>query len=79
MDEIVEVNNEGESDSWKSCCLIVDKRAVQYFSTLSIITGIIIFCIFQLIEVQDCPTQSTYVALLTMLIGIIAPSPKFHD
>ena len=79
MNEIVEVNDDAHSDRWKYCCIVVDKRAVQYFSTLTIISGIMIFCIFQLNEVEDCPTQSTYLALLTMLIGLIAPSPKFHD
>jgi hypothetical protein len=73
------IDVENEDNRWKSCCLDVDRRAVQYFSQLSIIAGTMIFCIYQLIEIPTCEGQQAYIGLLTMLIGILVPSPKFID
>ena len=69
------INHEIE-DTWESCCLKVDKRAVQYFTQMGIIAGVMIFAIVQLSDPNtDCGKEATYMGLLTMMIGLIIPSP----
>jgi hypothetical protein len=66
-------------DTWKSCCMVLDRRAVMYFTQIVIIGGTMSFCISQLYRDGTCETHQTYLGLLTMLIGILIPNPKFND
>lgn len=63
------------NDRWQSCCFTCDKRVITYFTQVGVITGIIIFCMVQLVNHESCEYQTTYVGLLTLLVGLIIPSP----
>lgn len=63
---------------WKSCCLSADKSFVMYITQLSMILLVICFCIAQLVTKSDCATQTTYVGLLTLLVGLVIPSPAIR-
>ena len=45
---------------WKSMCITADKSAIQYFTTISIITGIMGFCIYKLSTDESCAGQPAY-------------------
>ena len=77
IDHTLETENKKNDNTWKSMCLTMDRRAVQYFTQISIIAGIMCFCILQLASDDRCESQQLYIGLLTLLIGVIAPSPKF--
>ena len=62
---------------WRSMCLTMDKNAVQYFTTIGIITGIMGFSIYKLSTNESCESQTAYMGLLTLLLGILSPSPVF--
>lgn len=63
-------------DIWRSCCgLLIDRRLLTYLAQLLIIILIISFCIVQLIRLEECSGQQAYLGLLTLLIGILCPSP----
>jgi len=64
------------NDTW-GCCSgsKIDKRATVYFTQISIIVLTLAFCIYQLINLDSCEAQTTYIALLTLLIGLVFPSP----
>jgi hypothetical protein len=51
-----------------------NKRAVQYFSQISIISFIIMFNIYQLLTLHECSSQVPYMSLLTFLIGLLCPN-----
>jgi hypothetical protein len=68
-----------ENNQWHSCCLVLDRRAVQYFTQMTIIAAVMLFTIYQLCTIETCESQSVYIGLLTMLIGVLIPSPKFQD
>jgi hypothetical protein len=70
--EDVEVEN-----TWRSCCLDVDKRAVKYFSQLGVGLLIIGFCMERLVTLED-DTQA-YFGLLTFTVGILLPNPSMAD
>jgi len=72
-------NNYVERYMWKSCCLQVDRRAVIFFSQLSISISIIIFCMTQLwIHHEDCDKNQLYTGILMTIVGVHLPQPKMH-
>ena len=78
LDHALKAEDTQAENTWKSMCLEMDRRAVQYFTQISIIGGVMIFCIFKLTTDTSCVAQQAYTGLLTLLIGILAPSPKFN-
>jgi len=57
----------------------MDRRAIQYFTQLGIISSVMAFSIFQLNRLDSCEGQQAYLGLLTLLIGVLIPNPKFND
>ena len=79
----IDVDNENikfeHDNTYKSCCLTIDKRALNFF-TQAIFSGAIIeFCITMLSTNTDCPTFSRYSPLLTFIIGVYLPNPHLKD
>ena len=69
-----------DDTTWKSCCLVADRRAVVFFTQLLISLIIICFCLTMLILFpEDCNKEATYIGLLTFVIGVNLPSPKFSN
>ena len=79
IDHELKVQDDKYENTWNSCCLTMDKRAVQYFSQMFIISGIMVFNIAQLIRLQECSHQVPYMSLLTFLIGVLIPNPKISQ
>lgn len=73
------IEDEKYTDRWESCCMVLDRRAVQYFTQITLIAGTMAFSVIQLYRNETCETQQTYIGLLTMLVGILLPTPKFND
>ena len=79
LEHRLEVEDNVYSNTWKSCCIEMDRRAVQYFTQIAIIGGTMAFSTTQLYRNETCEAQQAYLGLLTMLIGILIPNPKFND
>ena len=62
-------------NTWKSGCLIMDKRATMFFTTLFISVGVMIFCIVKLCLAESCEEGNQWMALLTLVLGIWIKSP----
>ena len=73
----IQMAEKEQENTWKSCCYNVNKDAVQYFTTIFIICGIMIFCIFKLTTDSSCEVQTAYMGVLTLLLGLVSPSPVF--
>ena len=73
--EVVPAND--SPTMWRSAWVLMDKNAVQYFTTIGIITGIMGFSIYKLSTNESCESQTAYMGLLTLLLGILSPSPVF--
>jgi hypothetical protein len=65
------------NDTYFSCCLVIDRRALEFFSQLIVICMVMLFSIYQLTTLPDCESQTTYIGLLTLLLGILIPAPRF--
>ena len=77
LEHKVVMEEKEQENTWKSCCYDLNKNAVMYFTTIFIITGIMAFCIYKLSINLTCESQTVYMGLLTLLLGILAPSPVF--
>ena len=69
---------EKEDNKLRSCCYDLDKTAVQYFTTIGIVSGIMVFAIYKLLMNNDAQPQTIYMSLLSSLTGLILPSPVFR-
>ena len=78
--DVQDENRKFEHDNtYKSCCLTIDKRALTYFTQSIFSASIIGFCIGMLINNTDCDTFSRYSPLLTFVIGIWVPNPNMKN
>ena len=77
MEHKIEMEQEEQKNTWRSLCLVMDKNAVMYFSQIIIIFFVMCFAIYKLTTNESCEAQTTYMSLLTLCIGVIAPSPTF--
>jgi hypothetical protein len=80
LDRIQELERRLEvENTWSSCCLKTDRRAVIYFSQLSISCSAMALCMYQLIKYpDDCNHNNLYIGLLTFLLGVYLPQPKIN-
>ena len=71
---VVEVE---EENIWHSCCLKVDRNAVIYFVQIFFAFCMSAVCVERIIHyAEDCNNRSTFMSILTALIGFILPSPR---
>ena len=71
-------DNDDDDNTWKSCCVRSDKRAISFFSQLSISVLVIVFCLYQLIHLTTCNDQQAYIGLLTLILGVWLPAPAMR-
>ena len=64
---------------WTSFCFKLDRRAVAYFTQLTISIVILAFCIYMLCTNDDCVTFSRWSPLLSFVIGLNFPQPRLKD
>ena len=62
-------------NTYKSCCLTSDKRALQFFSQFTICVGVLLFSMYKLINSDECEETQVYIGLITMIVGIYIPQP----
>lgn len=63
---------------WRSCLCDkkTDSRLLKYCTTMLIMLIIICFCILQLANAETCEETTTYISLLTLVLGIAIPAPS---
>lgn len=62
--------------NWSCCCSEkkTDSRLLKFISIYFIIMQVFVFCIYKLHTSTSCEQDSTYIGLLTFIIGLIIPS-----
>ena len=63
-------------NTYRSCCLTSDKRALQFFSQFTICVGVLLFSMYKLINSDECEETQVYIGLITMIIGVYIPQPS---
>ena len=54
LDHALKAEDTQAENTWKSMCMVMDRRAVQYFTQISIIGSVMMFCIFKLTTDTSC-------------------------
>ena len=70
---------EHELDEEWECCMFkkkTDSRLIKYLFQMCLIIAIMIMCVIKLMTTTNCTEQNTFVGILTMMVGIILPSPS---
>jgi len=75
VDEVITDATASDTKTWQSLCLTTDKAAAVYFSTFVLILIIVGFCCYQLVHKPDCSDQQAYLSVLSMILGVVLPSP----
>lgn len=75
--DLERVNTPNDDVRWRSCCFgDVNKEAMVFFTQIIILFCFLCFCCFQLIAVDSCEGQQLYSSLVTLVLGILCPSPR---
>jgi hypothetical protein len=72
----IEMENEELNNQLKTCCdTTSDRRLLMFIASFSVSLIVISFSITQLAINDSCEAQSTYLGLLTLVLGIWLKSP----
>ena len=77
MEHRIVMEEKEQENTWRSCCYDCNKNAVQFFVQVGIIFFVICFAVFKLISDTSEGSQTIYMSLLTLCIGVISPAPTF--
>ena len=72
--ELIDTEN-----TYKSCCISSDKRALAFFSQFTISLMVMLFSFYKLINSDRCEDTQVYIGLITMIIGVYLPAPKMNN
>ena len=62
-------------DQWRSCCCTTtDPRLLKYVSVYFILASVCVFSMYELHLSEECSDQTTYISLLTFVLGLIVPN-----
>lgn len=71
-----DIKKEEESQQWRCCmCGTTDSRLLRFVAVYLIILIVFMFCLLMLSRATNCEETTTYISLLTMLLGVVLPSP----
>jgi len=74
---MTDIKKEEEHHQWHCCSgTKSDSRLIRFISIYFIILMVFVFCLVMLFNSETCEDTTGYMALLTMLLGVIIPTPK---
>lgn len=76
LDHKIEIENEEQKNKMQTCCNTTsDKRLLLFIASFSISSILLIFSCYKLSQEIPCSSETLYVGILTMIIGLWIPSP----
>jgi hypothetical protein len=66
------------SNTWESCCITMDRRAVQFFSSVGIIVLSMGFSMWQLTHLPVEEAQP-YLGIMSLCLGVAIDRPKLDE
>jgi cadmium resistance protein CadD (predicted permease) len=66
------------TNNWESCCFTLDRRAVQFFSSVGIIAVSMGFSMWQLTHLPVEEAQP-YLGILSLCLGVAIDRPKLDE
>lgn len=76
VDHLIEIENNNTANQLQSCCgKSSDKRLLVFIASAVISISVVVFSCTQLVLLDDCHSQNTYISLLTLIVGVWIKSP----
>ena len=66
-------------NTYESCCIRVDKRALTYLIQVFFCFIVLIFCVIQMSLYDDCATYAKYSSIMMFIIGVFIPNPSMKS
>ena len=63
---------------WNSCCFNLNKNFVKFSVQVFISLIILALSCYKLIIIDSSEDKSTYISLITLILGVYCPSPSPH-
>ena len=79
VDRVLDINEEDfKNTRWTCCCSKkpTDSRLLKFIGIYIMMFSTLSFCLVQLSFSKTCEDTTSYMSLLTLLLGIIVPHPK---
>ena len=71
----IEIQKYEQNTQWNSCCCNkTDSRLLKYILRYCIIVMVTSFSLYKLNEAEDCAQETTYISLLTFVVGLVIPN-----
>lgn len=76
-DEKKHLENLKYSQQWSICCSHTDPEAFKYLVTLVIGILVIVFSMIQICRADEGHDTSIYFSMISTIVGVFLPSPRF--
>ena len=77
--EIQRNPNPENRTEWHSCCFLVDRDVVVFFTKYFILVSLMIFFAYELHISEDCNDKQLFNGLLMLVFGVALPNPKLKN
>jgi len=72
-----DIKKEEAHEQWRCCSgSTTDARLVRFIAVYVVLLQLMLFCVFMLYKSKSCEESTTYVSLLTLLLGLVFPNPR---
>ncbi len=65
------------AEQWQLCCSKSDPEALKYIVQLGVGVVVLLFSMIQICTADGDADVSIYFSLISMIVGVFLPSPKF--
>lgn len=74
-----EIEDEKFLNTYRSCCLTSDKRALEFFLKSGVIFSVLIFSMIQVMTVENSAERNAFLNVVILILGTFLPSPKIKE
>eukprot|EP00466_Bigelowiella_natans_P001943 jgi/Bigna1/140710/aug1.57_g15418 len=75
----MEVEDAKLENTYQSCCMTSDKRALEFFLKSGVIFSVLVFSMLQVITINDSSERNAFLNIVILILGTFLPSPKIKD
>ena len=74
-----ELEDEKYINTYQSCCLTSDKRALEFFLKSGVIFSVLVFSMIQVMTVGNPSERNAFLNVVILILGTFLPSPKIKE
>ena len=75
----MEIEDNKLDNTYQSCCLTSDKRALDFFLKSGVIFSVLIFSMIQVMTVTNASERNAFLNVVMLTLGNFLPSPKIKE